>query len=145
MRSVSACLFTCPLCFGHHCTHKTKLALKFLRILLSPFPISQWKHWGYRHRLLYPSPMIVGIETLVQQFRMNTYTVLSPQPPPILPSTPTHWDESTLGIFAATQSSEHTLVILQHIARLTDAALLASGGDFGTGSLTEAIRVQAGR
>lgn len=72
-------------------------------------------------------------------------TELLPQPPPILPSAPTHWDESTVGIFAATLTSEYTLVVTQHIARLTDAALLASGGDFGTGSLTEAIRVHAGR
>jgi len=68
-----------------------------------------------------------------------------PQPPPSLPSAPTHWDENAVGVFAATLISEYTLVITQHIARLTDAALLASGRDCGTDSFTEAIRVQAGR
>lgn len=55
------------------------------------------------------------------------------------------WDERTVSIFAATTISEQALVVTQHVARLTDAAFLARGGDFGTGSLTEAIRVQAGR
>lgn len=50
-----------------------------------------------------------------------------------------------MGISAATLVSGYTLGVTQHVARLTDTALLASGGDFGTGSLTEAIRVQAGR
>lgn len=50
-----------------------------------------------------------------------------------------------MGIFAATLASEYTLVVTQHVARLTEAALLANGGNFGTGSLTEAIRVHAGR
>jgi hypothetical protein len=72
-------------------------------------------------------------------------TELFPQPPPILPSALTHWDERTVSIFAATTISEQALVVTQHVARLTDAAFLARGGDFGTGSLTEAIRVQAGR
>lgn len=42
-------------------------------------------------------------------------------------------------------SSEHTLVIIQHIVRLTDAALLAGGGDFVARALTAAVWVQAGR
>lgn len=58
---------------------------------------------------------------------------------------PTHWDESTLGIFAATLISEYTLVIMQHVARLTDAAFLAGGGGFGAGFLTVDIHVRAGR
>lgn len=53
-------------------------------------------------------------------------------------------DESTLGVLAVTLNFEHTLVITQHIARLTEAALLA-GRDFRAGSLTAAIRVKAGR
>lgn len=32
------------------------------------------------------------------------------------------WNESTLDIFAATLDSGHTLVIVQHVARLTEAA-----------------------
>ena len=59
--------------------------------------------------------------------------------------TPTHWDESTLGIFAATLNSGHTLVVKHHIVRFTDTALLAGGGGFGAGALTVAIRVRAGR
>lgn len=58
--------------------------------------------------------------------------------------TPTHWDESTLGIFAATLISEYTLVIMQHVARLTDAALLARGDRVGAGFLTVDIRIRAG-
>lgn len=57
----------------------------------------------------------------------------------------THRDESTLGIFAATLDSEDTLVITQHIARLTEAACLADGRVFGAGALTVGIRIQAGR
>lgn len=57
----------------------------------------------------------------------------------------THRDESTLGVFAATLNSGHTLVILQHVARLTHAALLAGGGGCGASALTEAVWVRAGR
>lgn len=42
-------------------------------------------------------------------------------------------------------SFEHTLVIFQHIVRLTDAALLAGGGDFVARALTAAVWVRAGR
>lgn len=56
----------------------------------------------------------------------------------------TFWDESTLGIFAATLISEYTLVIMQHVARLTDAALPAGGESVGAGSLTVDIRIRAG-
>ena len=51
-------------------------------------------------------------------------------------STPTHRDESTLGIFAATLSSGYTLVLIEHKVRLTDTALLAAGSDSGAGDLT---------
>lgn len=54
-------------------------------------------------------------------------------------------DEVTLGIFAAALSSGNTLVTAQYIARLTDTALLASGGGSGAGVLAEAIWVQARR
>ena len=67
------------------------------------------------------------------------------QPPPTPLSTPTHRDENTLSIFAATLNSEHTLVVTQHIVRFTNAALLAGGGGFGAGASTEAIWVRAGR
>lgn len=50
-----------------------------------------------------------------------------------------------MGVFAVTLNFEHTLVITQHIAGLTDAALLAGRRDFRAGSLTAAIRVKAGR
>lgn len=58
---------------------------------------------------------------------------------------PTHRDETTLGMLAATLNSEHTLVVTQHIVRVTNAALLAGGGGFGAGASTEAIWVRAGR
>jgi hypothetical protein len=50
-----------------------------------------------------------------------------------------------MGVFAATLTARHTLVITQHIVRFTDTALLAGGGGFGAGALTVAIRVRAGR
>lgn len=58
---------------------------------------------------------------------------------------PTHWDEGTPGIFAATLISEYTLVVMQHVARLTDAALPAGRGGFGAGFLTVDIHIRAGR
>ena len=58
--------------------------------------------------------------------------------------TPTHRDESTLGVFAATVNSEHTLVVMQHVARFTDTALPAGGGGFMADAPTEAIWVRAG-
>lgn len=54
-------------------------------------------------------------------------------------------DESTLGVFAVTLSPEHTLVTVQHVARLAHAALLAGGGNFRTDIFAEALWVQAGR
>lgn len=42
-------------------------------------------------------------------------------------------------------SLEHTLVIIQHVARLADAALLAGEGDFVARALAAAVWVQAGR
>lgn len=54
-------------------------------------------------------------------------------------------DENAMGVFAATLTARHTLVITQHIVRFTDTALLAGGGGFGAGALTVAIRVRAGR
>lgn len=65
--------------------------------------------------------------------------------PPLPLSPPTHRDEDPLTVFAATVSFEHTLVITQHITGLTDAALLAGGGDFVARALTAAVWVQAGR
>lgn len=56
----------------------------------------------------------------------------------------THWNESALDIFAATLDSGHTLVIIQHIARLTEAACIADGRDFGAGALAVPIGIQAG-
>lgn len=53
-------------------------------------------------------------------------------------------DKATLGVFAATVNLEHTLVIMHHIARLTEAALLAGRRDFGTGPLTVAIQISTG-
>ena len=50
-----------------------------------------------------------------------------------------------MGVFAATLTARHTLVITQHIVRFTDTALLAGGGGFGAGASTEAIWVRAGR
>ena len=61
------------------------------------------------------------------------------------PGVPTHRDESTLGVFAVTLSPEHTLVTVQHVARLAHAALLAGGGNFRTDIFAEALWVQAGR
>lgn len=54
-------------------------------------------------------------------------------------------DEATLGISAATVNLEHTVLIMHHIARLTEAALLAGRWDFGTGILTVAIQISTGR
>jgi len=78
--------------------------------------------------------------------QFHTLAPSQPHPHPQIPlSTPTHEDEDTLGVFAATLYSEHTLVAIQHIVRFTDTALPAGGGGFGTGTLTVAIRVRAGR
>lgn len=57
----------------------------------------------------------------------------------------THRDESTLGVFAATLNSEDTLVTVQHVARLAEAALLAGGGGFRAHVFAKAFWVQAGR
>lgn len=46
---------------------------------------------------------------------------------------------------AATLNSEHTLVIMQHVARLAHAALLAVRAGFGADALAVAIGVRAGR
>lgn len=58
---------------------------------------------------------------------------------------PTHRDEITLGVFAATFNPGDTLVTVQHVARLAHAALLAGGEDFRTDVFAEAFWVQAGR
>lgn len=47
-----------------------------------------------------------------------------------------------MGIPAAALSSGHTLLLTEHVARLTNAALLAGGGDFGV--ITLAFQVPAG-
>ena len=57
----------------------------------------------------------------------------------------THRNDSALGVFAATLNFKNTLVFIQHVARLTDAALLASRGAFRAGAPTEALWVRAGR
>ena len=63
-------------------------------------------------------------------------------PPRTIPvSKPTHRDESTLGVLAATLNPEHTLAVMQHKARFTDAALLAGGGGSGADPLTVAFWV----
>lgn len=54
-------------------------------------------------------------------------------------------DEVTLNILAATLVSVHTGVLVEQVARSTDAALLARGGDFGADALTVPIWVGAGR
>lgn len=54
-------------------------------------------------------------------------------------------NEVTPCIFAATVHLEHTLVVMQYIARLADTALFAGGGDFGAGALTVAIQISTGR
>lgn len=46
---------------------------------------------------------------------------------------------------AATLNFKNARVFIQHIARLTDAALLASRGDFRAGLPTEGTGVRAGR
>lgn len=46
---------------------------------------------------------------------------------------------------AATLNSEHTLVVMQHIARLAHAALLAVRGASGADALAVAIGIRAGR
>lgn len=60
-------------------------------------------------------------------------------------STPTHWDEGTLGIFAATVSSGYTLVLIKHKARVAEAAFFASERHFGVCAPAVAIQVGAGR
>ena len=54
-------------------------------------------------------------------------------------------NDSALGVSAATLNFKNTLVFIQHVARLTDAALLASRGAFRAGAPTEGTGVQAGR
>ena len=66
-------------------------------------------------------------------------------PSTILMSMLTHRNDSALGVFAATLNFKNTLVFIQHVARLTDAALLASRGAFRAGAPTEGTGVQAGR
>lgn len=54
-------------------------------------------------------------------------------------------NEVTPGVSAVTVHLEHTLVVIQYIARLADAALFAGGGAFGAGALTVAIQISTGR
>lgn len=49
-----------------------------------------------------------------------------------------------MGVSAATQISEHTLVTIQHVAGATHAALVAGGGGRWAAAPTEAFWVQAG-
>lgn len=48
-----------------------------------------------------------------------------------------------MSVFAAAEDSEHTLFFMHQVARLADTALLAGGGNFRAGALTEALRIQA--
>lgn len=66
-------------------------------------------------------------------------------PVPTAISMPAHLDEATVGDFAGTVNSKHTLVFMQHIARSADTALPAGGGDLGAGAIAEALWVRAGR
>ena len=68
-----------------------------------------------------------------------------PTPLPITVAMPAHLNEATLEVFAVTVNSKHTFIFMQHIARLTEAALLAGGGNFRAGAPTEALWVRAGR
>lgn len=54
-------------------------------------------------------------------------------------------EEHAVGVSAATVTAGHTLVVTQHVASFTDAALPAGGGGFGAGALAEAVWVGAGR
>lgn len=56
----------------------------------------------------------------------------------------THRYEGTLGVFAATLSSGHTLVLTEHKARVAEAAFDAGRGALGAGALTVVIHVGAG-
>lgn len=71
--------------------------------------------------------------------------MLPPIPSTMLPPMLTHQKDSTLGVSAAALNFKNTLVFIQHIAGLTDAALLASRGDFRAGLPTEGTGVRAGR
>lgn len=62
---------------------------------------------------------------------------------PTLTSVPTHKEGAALGIPAAALSPGHALLLTEHVARLTSAALLAGGGDFDV--LALAFQVPAGR
>lgn len=57
---------------------------------------------------------------------------------------PTHRNEGTLGVFAATLSSGYTLVFIEHKASVAEATFYAGRGAFGAGSLTAVIHVGAG-
>jgi hypothetical protein len=96
-----------------------------------------------------PGPVIETRATQAERDQEKKKTLSSrylPSPFSLIPiSIPTHRDEATLGIFAATFTFGHTLVLFQHITRLTDAALSTGGGDFDYGTLTAAIQVPAGR
>ena len=63
-------------------------------------------------------------------------------PPPLL-SAPTHREGVALGVPAAALTPGHTLPSTEHVAGLTDTALLAGGGNSGAFAL--AFRVPAGR
>lgn len=64
--------------------------------------------------------------------------------PPVPNSMSTHRNEGALGVFAATLSSVDTLVLIEHKARLAEAAFYAGRGVFEAGKLTAAIHVGAG-
>jgi hypothetical protein len=95
----------------------------------------------------------MGIQTQVFTFVQQAFYPLSQLPPPnpyptplpITVAMPAHLNEATLEVFAVTVNSKHTFIFMQHIARLTEAALLAGGGNFRAGAPTEALWVRAGR
>lgn len=94
--------------------------------------------WGFQAQLNVgtdPGPCIVS----------TWFSEPSSQPPRShFPPTPTHRNQATLSILAVTVILKYTLVLIQEVARLTDAALLADEGEFGTGLLTAAIQVGTG-
>lgn len=63
---------------------------------------------------------------------------------PIPNSMSTHQNGGALGVFAATLNSGYTLVLIEHKARLTEAAFFADGGGSEAFNLTVLIQVGAG-
>lgn len=127
---------------NHGCKNRKKqLHLRLSEEPLCAVPIKCWGHRSEAEHLR--SLHQTGPTFLLQGPSQRDGTARRKWPHPTLHAT--YRDEDTLGILAATVSFEHTLVIVQHVARLTNAALPASGRDFMARALTAAVRVQAGR